>query len=658
MMREGKRCVIYVRVSTEMQVDGFSLDAQKNVLKKFVEREGMNLVNMYEDAGKSGKSIEGRPAFTQLLSDIANGLQIDYIVVYKLSRFGRNAADILNSLEFIQSYDINLIASEEGIDSSQTSGKLLISVLSAVSEIERENILEQTMNGRKEKARQGGWNGGFAPYGYSLVNGELVINEDEAETVRKIFDLYVNTNKGRAGIAKELNLQGIAKVIRQNGTLNLWRDTTVGRIIDNPVYIGKIAFGRRTKQKVKGTKNQYRMVKSKEYICEEGRHEPIIDMETWEKARKKHETNARYPNPAEAHRTHLLSGLLRCPECGGPLVINKTMWHLQDGTSRYYYDYRCNYHGGYRGYNCTHNGRILKDEIESYVINIVKNLINNEEFIKKINEQLSTKVDTTDLKSTKDNYKKKLSQTIKSKELLEEQIDGLTASPNFKEKVYADMTKRLYKMYDTIEELENNISDLELKIKGLESDSIAPENIYSFINTFNEVFDEMTDEEKRKLIKLLIDKITFTLDGKIDKIYLKFVINKDGKLFSELDMHKTKYSIDYVMDTKGDISLFIPEPKPITDEKNKKEIKTQRVILKKEKVTYKMIKDFILENFSLKARTSYIAEVKRKYGIKMINVRSTEETQARAKHPTEAMTRAIEAALVHFKLINQDQITD
>lgn len=70
------------------------------------------------------------------------------------------------------------------------------------------------MNCRKEKARQGGWNGGFAPYGYSLVNGELVINEDEAETVRKIFDLYVNTNKGRAGIAKELNLQGIAKLIK------------------------------------------------------------------------------------------------------------------------------------------------------------------------------------------------------------------------------------------------------------------------------------------------------------------------------------------------------------------------------------------------------------------------------------------------------------
>ena len=143
MNREGKKCVLYPRVSTEMQVDGYSLEGQKNGLKRFADREEMEIVGIYEDAGKSGKSIEGRPAFKKMLSDIKNGLEIDYILVYKLSRFGRNAADILNSLEFVQSYGINLICIEEGIDSSQTSGKLLISVLSAVAEIERENIIEQ-----------------------------------------------------------------------------------------------------------------------------------------------------------------------------------------------------------------------------------------------------------------------------------------------------------------------------------------------------------------------------------------------------------------------------------------------------------------------------------------------------------------------------------
>ena len=107
---------------------------------------------------------------------------------------------------------VNLICIEEGIDSSQTSGKLLISVLSAVAEIERENIIEQTMNGRREKARQGGWNGGFAPYGYTLEDNKLMIEETEAVAIRKIFELYTSSEIGLGGIANQLNLQGIGKM--------------------------------------------------------------------------------------------------------------------------------------------------------------------------------------------------------------------------------------------------------------------------------------------------------------------------------------------------------------------------------------------------------------------------------------------------------------
>ena len=282
MNREGKKCVLYPRVSTEMQVDGYSLEGQKNGLKRFADREEMEIVGIYEDAGKSGKSIEGRPAFKKMLSDIKNGLEIDYILVYKLSRFGRNAADILNSLEFVQSYGINLICIEEGIDSSQTSGKLLISVLSAVAEIERENIIEQTMNGRREKARQGGWNGGFAPYGYYLKDNQLLIEETEAEAIRIIFDKFANSDIGLGGVAKYLNLQGIKKIPRQNGTLETWSSHFIRLILDNPVYCGKIAYGRRTREKVKGTKNEYKQVHAEDYILEDGQHEGIISEELWQ----------------------------------------------------------------------------------------------------------------------------------------------------------------------------------------------------------------------------------------------------------------------------------------------------------------------------------------------------------------------------------------
>ena len=89
---------------------------------------------------------------------------VSYVLVFKLSRFGRNAADVLNSLQLMQDFGVNLICVEDGIDSSKDAGKLMISVLSAVAEIERENIRTQTMAGREQKAREGKWNGGFAPY--------------------------------------------------------------------------------------------------------------------------------------------------------------------------------------------------------------------------------------------------------------------------------------------------------------------------------------------------------------------------------------------------------------------------------------------------------------------------------------------------------------
>ncbi len=131
----------------------YSLDAQKEKLKRYAEFQNMEIVNEYSDEGKSGKSVEGRPEFQRMLDNIENGTdEVQFVLVFKLSRFGRNAADVLNSLQRMQDFGVNLICVEDGIDSSKDSGKLMISVLSAVAEIERENILVQTMEGRKQKA--------------------------------------------------------------------------------------------------------------------------------------------------------------------------------------------------------------------------------------------------------------------------------------------------------------------------------------------------------------------------------------------------------------------------------------------------------------------------------------------------------------------------
>ena len=191
------RCYIYARVSTAIQVDGYSLDAQKDKLRKYAEFQDMEIVGEYSDERHSGKNIKGRQEFMWMLNDIEDGKDgVDFVLVFKLSRFGRNAADVLSSLQLMQDYGVNLICVEDGIDSSKEAGKLLISIIAAVAEMERENIRVQTMIGREQKAREGKWNGGFAPYGYKLKNGELVIAEDEVEIIQMIFDRYIHTNEG------------------------------------------------------------------------------------------------------------------------------------------------------------------------------------------------------------------------------------------------------------------------------------------------------------------------------------------------------------------------------------------------------------------------------------------------------------------------------
>ena len=176
MAKEKIKVYTYTRVSTAMQIDGYSLDAQKSRMKAFAEFNDYEIAHEYEDAGKSGKSIEGRTQFNQMMEAIKTGKDgVSFVLVFKLSRFGRNAADVLSTLQVMQDFGVNLICVEDGIGSSKDAGKLMISVLSAVAEIERENIRVQTMEGRIQKAREGKWNGGFAPYGYKLVDGKLEI---------------------------------------------------------------------------------------------------------------------------------------------------------------------------------------------------------------------------------------------------------------------------------------------------------------------------------------------------------------------------------------------------------------------------------------------------------------------------------------------------
>ena len=536
-MKKQKKCYIYTRVSTSMQVEGYSLDAQKDKLRKYADYQEMSIVGEYSDDGKSGKSVEGRPQFKQMLADIESGKDnVDYVLVFKLSRFGRNAADVLSSLQKMQDYGVNLICVEDGIDSSKDAGKLMISVLSAVAEIERENILVQTMEGRRQKAREGRWNGGFAPYGYQLVNGELIIAEDEAEIIRIIYDKFVNTTMGMAAIAAFLNNSGYKKKLRQNNTIKGFSTSFVKGVLDNPIYCGKLAFGRRKNEKIPGTRNEYHIVKQKEYMLNDGIHEAIISEEMWNQAyRKRQETGVLQVKTHSLEHEHILSGIIKCPVCGSGMYGNVNRKKHPDGSHyKDYFYYACKHRKLVDGHRCTYKRQWNEERINAAVEEIIRKFVKNPKFEQEIRKQIGSSIDTTELDREYDGLKDRLNQTTGAKNRLADQMDHLSVSDKNYDKKYNDMQERLDKLYDEITDIENAMEEVETRLYNIRQDKISEDNVYQFLLFFDKLYDKFTDLEKKTFLKSFLSDVFIyeeeQKDGRILRgLRFKFPLYMNGR---------------------------------------------------------------------------------------------------------------------------------
>lgn len=541
MKKTKTKCYLYTRVSTSMQVDGYSLDAQRDKLRKYAEYEDMVVAGEYSDEGFSGKNIQGRHEFQRMLQDIQDGKDgVEYVLVFKLSRFGRNAADVLNSLQLMQDFGVNLICVEDGIDSSKDSGKLMISVLSAVAEIERENIRTQTMAGREQKAREGKWNGGFAPYGYRLEKGELLIAEDEVDVIRTIFDRYIHTNDGVSGVAKYLNRQGFVKKLRQNGTIPGFSASFVKSIIDNPVYMGKIAYGRRRTEKKIGTRNEMHVVEQSEFPVYEGKHEAIISEEDWNLAQEKRKVNAyRREKVNDPTHAHILSGILKCPCCGKSLYGNIAKAHSKDKKTRYYY--YCKNTVTPTGHECTFRLNIEQTEMNRMVASIISAMVSDPRFADAIKAKIGSAVDTNDLEKQLEALQAQLRQTLGTKARLERQMDGLDVNDPYYDRKFSDLQRRYDEQYGRIDEIEVQIDDVQSQIRSIRQEKISGDNIYRLLLAFDQVYEAASEVERKEFMRAFIERIELFPEKQPDgnwirKIIFNFPVPVNGAEVKELPL--------------------------------------------------------------------------------------------------------------------------
>jgi site-specific DNA recombinase len=239
------RAVGYIRVSTIKQTDGTSLETQHEAIRAYARSQGWELAEIYTDEGVSGSKAE-RPGLDAMMANLEG---VHRVIVLKLDRLGRSAANMLKLYDQIEALGASIVSIKEHVDTSTALGRLMRTLLVAMAEMEREMIAERTQSGREARAKQGAFLGGKPPFGYQVVASGNVrrfeIYEPEAVIVRDIFKMRHE---------QELSLQAIANTLNTGGVEppagNTWHPTTVRNILENPIHRGRAVWGRRGGQEI------------------------------------------------------------------------------------------------------------------------------------------------------------------------------------------------------------------------------------------------------------------------------------------------------------------------------------------------------------------------------------------------------------------------
>lgn len=310
-----QKVAIYIRVSTEEQAkEGYSISAQKQKLKAYCIAQGWDVSGVYVDEGISAKDMN-RPQLQQMLKDIKSGL-IDCVLVYRLDRLTRSVLDLYKLLETFEKHDCKFKSATEVFETTTALGRMFITIVAAMAQWERENTGERISMGFHEKVRQGKYALNFRSFGYNLdlKTGQLSINEEEAKTVRKIVDLYLKEGYGANRICQYLNERNI---LTRDG--NHWNDKPLMQLLKNPIYKGTIKYGTEVNEDAMPA---------------------IIDKETFEEVQKTIERR-RSLHPKQISSDYIFSGLIKCYECGSPLVGYRVYATLTTGEKMRYKNYRC-----------------------------------------------------------------------------------------------------------------------------------------------------------------------------------------------------------------------------------------------------------------------------------------------------------------------------
>lgn len=560
------RCGIYVRVSTDDQRDnGYSIDSQLRMIKEYCEKNDYDIVDVYNDAGHSGKDLM-RPEMQRLLKDIKSK-KIDKLIAIKVDRLTRNNYDGFWLLNYCEEHDVKIELILEPYDVSTANGEMIFGMNLVFGQRERKEIGARTKRAMEEMALER-IHPSQAPYGYirNKETGHLEVELIEAEVVKEIFELCKQGNSTRS----------IATIMKDNNAYlkqGKWKSDRVYKILSNSIYIGVFEYGKYKR-------------KPQDILRVENYCEPIIDEVTWNATRNvlvknKHSNYGEY--------IHLFSGLVKCPICG-EIMSSSESFKYPNGKQKVYYHLRCKNH------NCSGFGLHYNTEkIETKLKQVLEELTL---FMLSMDNEIIT------CNSTKSDDVKDIEKAIEKLKLQEKRLVDLYLSSNLDVETINHKNDVIKKEIDKLNQkkvrLDPDNNSKEYTIELVKKLDCTEKNSTLFFTNiknigFTFLYDLLSREAKRDMIHRLISMIEI----KRDKNYNIDI--KDIKFTDEFITKSSKEYLKYLNNIMNDNNIGIKFHKEI-DEIELKNMESNYDILSIMKMKNKEYSNKFLEEFITKSQ--------------------------------------------------------
>ena len=478
-----KNGACYIRVSTEEQTE-FSPDAQLKAIKNYAKQNDIILTNehIFIDEGISGKRADKRPQFMKMVATAKTSPKpFDVILVHKFDRFARSREDSVVYKSLLKrECGVKVVSTTESIEDDKFS-VILEAMLEAMAEYYSLNLAEEVKKGMTEKAERGEYQT-RPPFGYIMENKKLRILEDEAKIVKMIYNIFAN---------REMNMVQLARYVNELGVKTKsgkpFEKQSVEYILNNPVYIGKARWtptGRINKN-----------WNHPDIILRDSNHEPVIDVELWDKAQERIKESKKIYRKHESTVTQMitwLKGIVRCSECGATLVTNRNK-HMQ-----------CN--GYYRGI-CKQSSHTAIEKLETAVLEELKRTYEGDVEINVIPNNSDT-------------------GTANESDIIQDRLNKIVDKENRVYTAYEDGIDTLEEYKEKKKRLSNERDDLKKALELLKDKIIENQHNTEMLEKITSVYELLTDEtidieNKYQTAHLLINEITYNKPEKTLRLVYK-----------------------------------------------------------------------------------------------------------------------------------------